>query len=187
MIISNFIKNKFEERRGFTLFIAVVTSSLVLAIGLSILNITLKEFLLSGTLRDSEMAFYAADAGMECALYYDSSSASELVNQFDNDGVLGSVNCMDDSSIVVTATDPSLPPDADDEELGIAQHFEVEWGTNPTLCAKVSVTKSDSTVSGSCPVGVECTQIISRGYNRACDDLASPRTVERALKTTLRI
>lgn len=57
--------------RGFTLFYAVLVSSLLLAIGLAILNITFKEFVLSSGARDSETAFYAADTALECALYWD--------------------------------------------------------------------------------------------------------------------
>lgn len=56
---------------GFTLFYSVLVSSLLLAIGLAILNITLKEFTLSSGARDSETAFYAADSALECALYWD--------------------------------------------------------------------------------------------------------------------
>lgn len=56
---------KQKKNRGFTLFIAILTASIILAIGISILQITLKEFVLSSTVRDSLMAFYAADGGME--------------------------------------------------------------------------------------------------------------------------
>jgi Tfp pilus assembly protein PilX len=63
-----------KDERGFTLFIAVITAAIMLALGLSVLNITLKEFILSNVIRDSEKAFYAADAAMECALYWDQSS-----------------------------------------------------------------------------------------------------------------
>lgn len=58
-------------RRGFTLFYAVLTSSLLLAIGLAIFNITFKELVLSSGARESSNAFYAADTGLECALYWD--------------------------------------------------------------------------------------------------------------------
>jgi hypothetical protein len=56
---------------GLALFFAVLTASLVLTIGLALFNITLKEFVLSSQIRDSQFAFYAADSGLECALYWD--------------------------------------------------------------------------------------------------------------------
>ncbi|HXK40184.1 MAG TPA: LamG domain-containing protein [Candidatus Paceibacterota bacterium] len=58
-------------RRGFTLFYAVLTASLLLAIGIAIFNITYKELILSSGARESSNAFYAADTGLECALYWD--------------------------------------------------------------------------------------------------------------------
>ena len=47
-----------------------VISSLLLSIGISIYNITLKELILSSYGRNSQFAFYAADTGLECALYW---------------------------------------------------------------------------------------------------------------------
>lgn len=59
------------QERGFTLFYAVLVSSLLLALGLAIFNITYKELILSSGARESATAFYAADAGLECALFWD--------------------------------------------------------------------------------------------------------------------
>lgn len=58
-------------RRGITLLIAVLTASLMLSISLSIFNIALKELVISSSGKDSHTAFYAADSGIECALYWD--------------------------------------------------------------------------------------------------------------------
>ena len=60
-----------ERKRGFTLLFAALTASLILAVSLSILSISLRESQLSGVARDSQFAFYAADAGVECVLYWD--------------------------------------------------------------------------------------------------------------------
>jgi hypothetical protein len=45
--------------------------SVLLAIGSAIYNILSKEVLFSASGRESQFAFYAADAGIECALYWD--------------------------------------------------------------------------------------------------------------------
>lgn len=58
-------------KKGFTIFVAVVVSGLLLLVVLSISNIALKETILSGAGRESELAFYAADSGVECALFWD--------------------------------------------------------------------------------------------------------------------
>jgi Tfp pilus assembly protein PilX len=59
------------HRRGFTFFYAALVASLLLAIGLAIFDITFKQLLLSSDARESQSAFYAADNGLECALFWD--------------------------------------------------------------------------------------------------------------------
>ncbi len=60
-----------ERSRGFTLLLAALIASIVLAIGTSIFQLAQKSLLLSSVGRDSQFAFYAADTGAECALYWD--------------------------------------------------------------------------------------------------------------------
>jgi hypothetical protein len=57
--------------RGFTLFIALLVSSLALAIGLVMLDITLRTLTLSQTSVQSQYSVTMADSGAECALYWD--------------------------------------------------------------------------------------------------------------------
>ena len=56
--------------RGFTLLLAALIASIVLALGSSIFLIAQKQVLLSSLSRDSQFAFYAADTGAECALLW---------------------------------------------------------------------------------------------------------------------
>ena len=58
--------------RGFTIFLAVLVSSLALAVGLAIYDLTVRELDLTIASRESHYAIYAADTGVECALYWDS-------------------------------------------------------------------------------------------------------------------
>ena len=57
--------------RGFTILLAALISSVVLALGVSIFEIAIKQVSLSSMGKDSQFAFYAADTGAECALYWD--------------------------------------------------------------------------------------------------------------------
>lgn len=66
--------DKQKNNQGFALLFSVLLSSLLLAIGLSIFNITLKELALSTATARSVNALYAADSGRECALYWDEKS-----------------------------------------------------------------------------------------------------------------
>ena len=65
------LKMNMRSKRGFALLFAVFIAGLMTTIGLAIFNITIKEVTLSGTGRESQFAFYAADTGAECALYLD--------------------------------------------------------------------------------------------------------------------
>lgn len=58
-------------KKGFTLLFAALVGALVIAVGMAILNITIKQLILASAGRASQQAFFAADAGVECALYLD--------------------------------------------------------------------------------------------------------------------
>ncbi len=60
-----------KTQRGFTLLLAVLIGSILIAIGSAIFNILSKEIILSSSGRESQFAFFAADTGIECALYWD--------------------------------------------------------------------------------------------------------------------
>lgn len=71
------MNNNLNKKRGITLLIAVLTAGLLLSITLSIFNIAIKELIISSSGKDSHIAFYAADSGIECALYWDYRDAFE--------------------------------------------------------------------------------------------------------------
>lgn len=60
-----------HTQRGFTLLIAALVASVVLALGTSIYELAQRQISLSSFGRDSQFAFYAADTIAECALYWD--------------------------------------------------------------------------------------------------------------------
>lgn len=66
------MKKTHTTHRGFTLLMAVLISGILLALGVAIFNIVSKEIVLTSSGRESQFAFYAADSGVECALYWDS-------------------------------------------------------------------------------------------------------------------
>ncbi|MFM2374412.1 MAG: hypothetical protein RLZZ234_407 [Candidatus Parcubacteria bacterium] len=172
------VHKQHTPQRGFALLVAVLISSVVLAVGLSMLNITLKQYIFSGTGRESEIAFYAADAGMECALYFDTSTAGGV---FDLSATGGSFSCMDQSTTAPAGG-----------TSGVAKTFVFEWNTSgQTVCTKIAITKYYSATNpvsmgaaGTCDARATCTQVESRGYNRGCNGLSSARVVERALRAS---
>lgn len=56
---------------GYALYFAIIITGLLILISYVTANISIKELSLSTTAADSHTAFYNADAGLECALYWD--------------------------------------------------------------------------------------------------------------------
>jgi hypothetical protein len=63
--------SRVKKEKGFTLLFAALAGSLLFSAGIAIANIALRELALSSAGRESQFAFYAADTGAECALYWD--------------------------------------------------------------------------------------------------------------------
>lgn len=158
------IKQKIQFNRGYTLLFAVLVSSLVLAVGISILNISKKEFLLASSARESTTAFYAADSGLECAVYFDGRST------FSGESI-SSVDCARGTFPVVWSNS------------GSNNVYTIHLKLNASSCAIIKVTKMNTGTS-----------IESRGYNLGWTvspsenglncSAPSPRRVERALYYT---
>ena len=73
---------KAKSSDGYALLLSVVVSGLILAIGLGLLSIIEKALTLSSAGRESQIAFYAADAGSECALFWDRKHEGRLSSVF---------------------------------------------------------------------------------------------------------
>lgn len=64
-------KKSIKQNSGFVALFAVLVSSILLLMALSISGVAYKEQLLSINAKASQHSFTAADTGMECALYWD--------------------------------------------------------------------------------------------------------------------
>jgi Tfp pilus assembly protein PilX len=60
-----------EHKKGFTLLIAIITTSMLLIISFVIVNVALKQLVLASSSRESQFAYYNAESGVECAMYWD--------------------------------------------------------------------------------------------------------------------
>lgn len=131
--------------------LSLLVISIVLVTGLSISGIIMKEIMLSGLGKESQIAFYAADTGLECAFYWDVNGA------FDSPDY--KINCAESPASGVI--DPTSSTTI----------FTLQLSNE--ACAKVTVDKSD-------PSDIGITTVESRGYNVGCDS-SVPRKVERGL------
>lgn len=59
------------QQHGFILLFAMLTSTILLSVGLALSNISYKEIVLASASRDSQYAFFGSDSGSECAFYWD--------------------------------------------------------------------------------------------------------------------
>lgn len=182
-----------KQHTGFALLLTLIVVSIVLAVGLSLLDITIKQLSLSGTGRDSEAAFHAASAGLECAQYWRGQADSEFRGGTGNAPLLDP--CLPNQ-------DPADGSGAYDEPTADVHHFEYEftWGAENDRCTEIEVYVYDassvsadltydipnydlpgSTDPETCvyTAGTVCTIAFSRGYNRACSNISSIGVIQR--------
>ena len=76
------------QKKGVTLLISVLISSMAALLGLGVFLIVFSEAGISGTTKSSAVAFYAADSGIECALY-----ADIKLNAFATSSPATTINC----------------------------------------------------------------------------------------------
>jgi Tfp pilus assembly protein PilX len=169
-MIYEYSNKKIKTNKGYTMLFAVLVSSVVLSVGISILNINKKEYLLASSARESIVAFYAADSALECAAYHDLNQ-----NRFSFSDYTTNVSCMGRAPFTPDATTIGAPFSSNSGTT--VARFDLNL--NSISCATVIVTKS--------PTG---TSIESRGYNIGWNkdtskcNLASPKRVERVLYYT---
>lgn len=157
---------KILPSRGFTLLYAVLISSILLAIGIAIFEITVRELRLSSIVRESQYAFYAADSGIECALYWDIQATSSRVFY---PGAPQSITC-----------DGQTIANVGGAAYGVPMTFTAAI-PNANRCVSITVTKTALDATPNPPVR---TVVDSRGYNVSCATLA---TDSHAVERTLRV
>lgn len=143
-----------NREAGFAMLFAVLTSSVLLSIGLSIFNLTLKELALSSSGRESQAAFYAADSGVECALYWDVKGTDVFATSSDSRTPVPSTPQCAGQNIKIT-------PSAQTSNSATTEFsFAPTDSTSLTngVCSFVTVKKTDNS-------GATLTEIRSRGYN----------------------
>ncbi len=149
-MLNNFKKGK----KGFVVLFTVLIAAVTLAMAVGISNIALKQIILSASATDANKSFYAADSGVDCALFYDLKQPSFIT------GAFSTISCGGDSIPV------------GDSGFGLFEEFPVSVGLNNDSCAYVTVDKS-----------TPLTRITSKGVNVPCGTTNS-RLVERVIEVT---
>ncbi len=177
-----------KDKKGFTLLFAVLVSTLVVAIGATVVSIAVRQTILSGTSRESQYAFYAANTVLECAFYWD------VIGMEGGDGAVfpapGQSILSDPSGVtcaggnIVTGTgftttfaNRAWKNDVSGEKTIYIELKDITDDPNLpeyTYCAEATITKTAPDSNG-----LITTTIEAKGYNTC--DLSSPRAVERGL------
>jgi len=158
----------FQKQRGFALLISVIFMSVMLSFGLALGSLAYKQQVLASSAVASQYAFYAADAALECALYYD-----QRENLFAYEAYDGSAKGMTCDGVVasVAQTQTGTP-----QQVISTARISLDTATSRPRCADVTVYKP--------PVGEGTTYLFSQGYDVSCATVASPgdaRFVARGL------
>ena len=156
-----------KKTKGVTLLLAVFISTMALTLGIGVFNLVYGQLRLSGAAKESFIAFYAADSGVECALYWDWRVAQEEestvfpANEDEADEGSETIECNGDSEVEVSVL----------SSISNAATSTFSLTFVPSGCVDVIVGK---TSAGS-------TVIESRGRNE-CGPGVNPGRVERALR-----
>lgn len=150
-----------SKNRGITMLLVIIISSLVLAISLGISSILLTELGLSGTVKDTLVAFYATDSGVECALYWD----VRTPNGFEDPAGLNGLGMNCAGQAITLSFTPSPP----------STTTSFTFSPN-NYCVKVEVEKIRMNAS------TTNTRLQSLGENRPCSAPFTPRTVQRGIE-----
>ncbi len=156
------MKNK---KNGFALLLAVVITSIILAVALGISGVALKEAKFSTSAKDSTDAYYIADSVRDCVLFNDKTGTTFATSGDASNRIL---NCFNKQIQIPQNLIDLKPAGTSTFDFTISG---VNGSTNS--CAKVNVTKTSSV-----------TTVTVKGYNVAgasCDTSNYPNAVERVL------
>ena len=167
------LKIKTSEQKGFTLLLSLLVISIILSVSFGVFDVMTKELKLSGIGRESQISFYAADAGVECAYYWD--IKKKIFEKIINDEASEDIEC---ANKTITVDIPSS-----ENSGGVTtykfEEFSFNMGEGTTQkCAKVKVEK---VISEDTDETITTTIIESKGYNYFCES-TSPHKVERAIR-----
>lgn len=140
------VSSKQNKSKGFVLLYSMLLSSMLLTIALGVLNVSLKEINFSTSGKETNDAFFAADTGAECALYYDRPDINRFLPPASDPGT--PIIC------------PSVVPTSSGNSNTWSYLFNATGlGSDGDGCAIITISKDDTG-----PI-LETT-VTSRGYNK---------------------
>ncbi len=182
-----------SSQSGFALLLTILIIGVVLAVTLTMLSVSIKQIQLTADSRQSEIAFHAANAGLECVRHW-RRSLSDLYEQGNNS--VG-INCFGESATpaqqvedLMGNTNAGSATIDEDDSSAYKYFYQISWGElGARRCSQLRFiilnNSSDSTedlelsnvtdfIAGyprdvaTCSPGGRCTIFSSQGYSSAC-------------------
>ena len=186
--------DKQKQQSGFALLVSLIVVGAVLSIGLVILDLSIKQVRLASTTKDSEIAFHAANAGMECARFWRRDQNEQAITGAD----LVGVECFGVSVGDVADAGTATVDDNSDGD-GYVYEYEMSWNggesctTITTVVAVASLTGDGVAIDNirtlipgypegdtlTCGAASQCTVVAVEGYNRPCAQKSGFGTIQR--------
>lgn len=184
-----------NSQNGFALLMTLILVGVLVSIGLSVLELSIKQVQLSTNARDSEIAFHAANAGMECSRYWrrTEADAMEIGDEITPACFGATVDSYSDQTVPVTESDVDNNTISDVNGEAFQYDYQFTWPSNDR-CTRITTLVASSTLTVStpadafitiqdvptiipgysggddfdCEAGARCTIISVRGYNQPC-------------------
>jgi Tfp pilus assembly protein PilX len=175
--------------KGFALLMSLLIISVVIPVIITLLDISSKQLRLAGTAQDSEIAFGAASAGVECAQYMRRLRFTEMENVTTPTPV--TFSCFGVTSAPVNPVVLAGVTNGDINHYQTRLSWSSTGGSTMNRCSELDVLVMVSSLTApaevdaadirailpnyptdpavrTCPPGGLCTIVASRGYNRVC-------------------
>jgi type II secretory pathway pseudopilin PulG len=186
-----------KKEGGFALLISLLVVGVVISVGLSILDLSVKQVRLSSIAKESELSFHAANAGMECARYWRREGSADIES-----GQTINPTCFNGTRNTNTVTDLTSSNANGDGDV-YQYEFDFTWGVGTgARCTSVNMIVGVADVDGSgvliediddlvfgypaasgsdkfCEAGSRCSTISVQGYNLPCANTGGFGVVQR--------
>lgn len=180
---------------GFALLMTLLVVSVVVSITLAVIELSIKQLNLSVSAKDSEIAFHAANAGMECIRYALRTEETDFAGS-------GNVTASCFNRNITIEREPLSPLEVSGGPANRVARYsaEITWPTGDR-CSQMDIVRADVPVSDdewvrvnylsrvfsgragskSCTPGSTCVIAEVVGYNKRCADITDPGTVRREI------
>ena len=198
MIHSN---TKQQNQAGIALLMTLMVIGVVLSVTLSIVEFSLQHLALSVDSRDSEIAFHAANAGLECARYMRRHASST----FESGATPIAPTCFGVSSPQLVQAATGVSTSTNPTAVGVIYRYKVSLASGLNRCSVIDmltmIVSSSSpknlvikAASGgsldlvfpgygqnakSCAPGAVCTIVSVAGYNAVCASITASGVLKR--------